>query len=146
MHRVAGYDTEIELVVDSIGICSTRNNIVPVVLGAHKEDYVAASPPDSFIHIEDFKSTEDLAKFLLKLDEDDDLYNQYFRWKGSGQFINTKFWCRLCAMLHGVGADGKVTWYSDVEQWWREDGVCTKGRWDDKNALVNDWERYFNTD
>ena len=23
-----------------------------------------------------------------------------FQWKGTGEFINTKFWCRVCALLH----------------------------------------------
>lgn len=38
--------------------------------------------------------------FFLRLDEDEALYNSYFRWKGTGELINTKFFCRLCALLH----------------------------------------------
>ena len=102
---------------------------MPVVLGARKEDYLAVSPPHSFIHIEDFDSVADLAKYLLKLDQNDHMYNQYFQWKESGAFINTKFWCRLCTMLHTAGQDGTVTWYNDIEEWWRSSGICSQGRW-----------------
>ena len=45
-----------------------------------------------------------IAEYLQKLDENDDLYNEYFKWKGTGEFIDTKFFCRLCALLH----DSKV--------------------------------------
>ena len=27
-------------------------------------------------------------------------YISLFQWKGTGEFINTKFWCRVCALLH----------------------------------------------
>ena len=37
---------------------------------------------------------------MLRLDQNDTLYNSYFRWKGTGEMINTKFFCRLCALLH----------------------------------------------
>lgn len=116
-----------------------RNDVVPVVLGAQKTDYLAAAPANSFIHIEDFASVETLAQYLQLLNSDDDLYNQYFQWKGSGHFINTKFWCRLCSMLHTVDKEGGVMWYPDVEAWWRSDGICTKGRWDDPSSLIRDW-------
>ena len=67
---------------------------MPVVMGAHPSDYEAVAPPKSYIHVDDFASPKALAQFLIKLDRDDDLYNSYFRWKGTGEFVNTKFWCR----------------------------------------------------
>ncbi|KAB0797649.1 hypothetical protein PPYR_08642 [Photinus pyralis] len=98
-----------------------ENNVVPIVLGARKEDYIRSAPKDSFIYAHDFNNPKDLARFLKKLDEDDDMYNSYFRWKGTGEFINTHFWCRLCALLHSTYSN---KWYKDVNEWWSGPGVC----------------------
>ncbi len=110
-------------------------------MGARKADYLAAAPPDSFIHVDDFTDPMDLAAYLHRLNRDDSLYSQYFRWKGSGSFVNTKFWCRLCAMAHD---DAKpVTWYDDVETWWRGNGTCTRHRWDRRSDLIHDWNEFM---
>lgn len=74
--------------------CSYSNDIVPVVMGAHPDDYRAVAPPHSYIHVDDFESPRHLADYLKLLDQNDTLYNEYFAWKGTGTFINTKFWCR----------------------------------------------------
>ncbi|KAH3731171.1 hypothetical protein DPMN_057177 [Dreissena polymorpha] len=84
--------------------------------------YARASPPHSFFHVDDFQSPEELAKYLRMLDEKDDLYNKYFRWKGTGNFINTFFRCRICAMLHDTSRASNV--YRDLEKWWRGPEVC----------------------
>jgi glycoprotein 3-alpha-L-fucosyltransferase len=64
------------------------------------------------------QSPQALAEYLDKLDKDDELYNSYFRWKNTGYFMNTKFWCRLCAMVHGADFS-EPYYYRDVEGWWR---------------------------
>jgi len=105
-----------------------RHDVVPIVMGGRKEDYKRSAPPHSYIHVEDFPSAKDLAKYLHRLDQSDELYNRYFAWKGTGEFINTKFWCRLCALLHDE--DKPVMWYSDFEKWWSHTGACRLDRWD----------------
>ena len=109
-------------------------------MGARPEDYQAAAPPGSYISVEDFQSPQDLGEFLNVLDKDDELYNKYFRWKGTGSFIDTKFWCRLCAMLHAVDYTGQSTWYRDLLGWWsgtEEDRVCLKKPPKDSNTWVS---------
>ena len=69
-------------------------------MGARPSDYAQNAPYKSYIHVDDFSSAQELAAYLHKLDENDDLYNEYFQWKGTGEMINTKFFCRLCAVLH----------------------------------------------
>lgn len=91
-------------------------------MGAAPEDYARAAPDGSYISVEDFDSPAQLASYLHKLDQHDDLYNGYFKWKGTGQFINTYFWCRVCAMLHDRSRGRHV--YHDLERWWRGDSVC----------------------
>ena len=102
-----------------------QHDVIPVVMGAAPEDYVRAAPPHSFIHVDDFESPRELADYLTKLDRNDTLYNEYFRWKGTGQFLNTKFWCRLCALAHDVNQRGP-SWYENIRTWWdnRKDNIC----------------------
>ncbi|XP_046669601.1 glycoprotein 3-alpha-L-fucosyltransferase A isoform X1 [Homalodisca vitripennis] len=101
-------------------------NILPIVMGARPEDYAKSAPKHSYIHVDDFASPKQLAEYLHKLDKDDDLYNAYFKWKGTGEFINTHFFCRLCALLHD---DYPVKSYRDINEWWRGAGTCTTSSW-----------------
>jgi len=50
-------------------------------MGARPEDYARSSPDHSFIHVDDFEGPKELAEYLQKLDQDDKLYNEYFKWK-----------------------------------------------------------------
>ncbi|XP_055037069.2 alpha-(1,3)-fucosyltransferase 7 [Misgurnus anguillicaudatus] len=54
---------------------------VPVVLGPPRGDYEEVAPPKSFIHVNDFNSTEELAKYLRSLTKDPEKYNAYFTWR-----------------------------------------------------------------
>lgn len=97
-------------------------------MGAAPEDYRRAAPHYSFIHVDEYTGPEQLANYLKELDEDDVAYNEYFRWKDKGTFINTYFWCRVCAMLHDTSHGVKV--YGDIEEWWRGKDVCIgKDKW-----------------
>lgn len=93
-------------------------------MGARPEDYLKAAPPGSYIHVDMFASPSALADYLHMLDKNDDLYNQYFRWKDTGSFIDTKWWCRLCAMVHQAEVADHHTMVTDLESWWRGPGVC----------------------
>ena len=98
----------IDYITEKFYVNGLKYNILPLVMGARKEDYVRSAPYKSFIHVDDFESPEALAKYLHQLDKNDELYNEYFQWKGTGEMINTKFFCRLCSLLH----DSKVYSYS----------------------------------
>ncbi|CAG0905700.1 unnamed protein product, partial [Darwinula stevensoni] len=76
------------------------NDILPIAMGAPPEDYEKAAPEDSYLHVDNFTSPAELAAFLHELDRDDSRYNRYFRWRGTGEFVDTRFFCRLCAALH----------------------------------------------
>ncbi|XP_012276310.1 glycoprotein 3-alpha-L-fucosyltransferase A isoform X2 [Orussus abietinus] len=102
------------------------HNVLPIVMGAHPTDYARSAPHRSYIHVDEFESPKELAEYLHRLDNDDALYNSYFKWKGTGEFINTFFWCRVCAMLHDPRPP---KFYKDVNEWWRGDGVCTLSSW-----------------
>ena len=108
-------------------IFSNRNNIVPIVMGARRGDYERSAPPYSFIHVDDFETIEQLANYLKFVDGNDTLYDSYHAWRESGRFIDTKFWCRLCALLQDD--DKPRMWYGDVEAWWKHRGTCRIGKW-----------------
>ena len=59
---------------------------------------------------------------------------QHFNWYVAGLWtnINTRFWCRLCALSHDVERRGR-SWFADVDSWWNGPGVCLgrKSRWTD---------------
>lgn len=92
-------------------------------MGGAPEDYKRASPPHSYIHVDEFESAKELAEYLHKLDKNDDLYNEYFQWKGTGGFVNTFFWCRLCSLVHEAPFTQHQS-YKDLDRWWRGPGVC----------------------
>lgn len=111
------YITE-KLFKNALSYNNLNHLIVPIVMGAPRQDYEQAAPPASFIHVQDFASPRELADYLHSLDKDDALYYSYFHWKTIGRFIDTKFMCRVCAMLHETHRSGKVKWYSDLKSWW----------------------------
>ncbi|CAF0942985.1 unnamed protein product [Didymodactylos carnosus] len=55
--------------------------IVPIVSGAKKEQYEKISINNSFIHVDDFKTSKELANYLLYLDKNNTAYNKYLAWK-----------------------------------------------------------------
>ena len=61
-------------------------------MGAKPEDYTRSAPYKSFLHVDDFDSPESLAQYLHKLDQDDNLYNEYFQ-------------VRLCLLYTSDAAD-----------------------------------------
>ncbi|XP_022166630.1 glycoprotein 3-alpha-L-fucosyltransferase A-like [Myzus persicae] len=112
----------IDYVTEKFFIDGLQYNVLPVVMGGRRSDYERMAPRRSYLHVDDYESPERLARYLRWLDANDDLYNEYFRWKGTGEFIDTKFFCRLCAMLHDDDAPAKH--YRNLERWWRPPDVC----------------------
>ena len=54
-------------------------NVVPIVRGL--ANYSEIAPPHSFINAMDYSSPKELVDYLLVLDANDTLYNEYFNWK-----------------------------------------------------------------
>ncbi|KAJ8035757.1 Glycoprotein 3-alpha-L-fucosyltransferase A [Holothuria leucospilota] len=85
---------------------------IPVVLGASKEDYKRVAPPNSFIHIDDFASVEDLANYIKTVASNLSLYQSYFEWKKHGYVrwnkVYKSVWrqdehsCKLLEYVKGV--------------------------------------------
>ena len=70
-----------EYVTEKLWINSYYTGAVPIVWGAAKEDYIRLTPPNSFIHYEDFKNPQELVNYLNYLDKNDTAYMEYFAWR-----------------------------------------------------------------
>ncbi|XP_035668572.1 4-galactosyl-N-acetylglucosaminide 3-alpha-L-fucosyltransferase FUT6-like [Branchiostoma floridae] len=97
------------------------NGVVPIVIGPPKSDYEKFTPPNSFIHVDDFESPESLARYIKMLDKNDDLYNRFFIWRTNPPKAIPKIpgqWCVLCEKLFNTSpTENKV--YTDLERWWK---------------------------
>lgn len=97
---------------------SFRSGAVPVVLGPSRATYEALAPPHSFVHVEDFMNTKDLAEYLKKLATDRKAYDVYLQWHETHRVQMVTDWrdrlCQICvkyATLQG----SKV--YKDLAEW-----------------------------
>ncbi|CAG0922772.1 unnamed protein product, partial [Notodromas monacha] len=102
------------------------NNVIPIVMGANKEDYLKAAPLNSFLHINDFESAKELAEKLNEIDKDDDQFNAFFKWQGTWDFVDTNFMCILCGMIHDPQKREKS--YMDTKHWWQNNTLCLQRR------------------
>uniref|UniRef100_A0A0X3NF00 Fucosyltransferase n=1 Tax=Schistocephalus solidus TaxID=70667 RepID=A0A0X3NF00_SCHSO len=92
-----GYITE-KFFVNALGY-----GMVPIVYGASREEFYARAPPNSYIHVDEFKTVADLAKYLNYLDKNDTAYASYFAWKEHGEVLTwLRVDCRVCGVLHHV--------------------------------------------
>lgn len=62
--------------------------VVPIVIGAPKENYLRLAPPNSFIYADDFQSAKDLADYIMLLDSNDTMYNTYHQWRENFVAVN----------------------------------------------------------
>lgn len=92
---------------------------VPVVLGPPRENYEHFLPPDSFIHVDDFPSASDLARYLWELSRDTEQYQRYFQWRkwlkpvaGTGWALQV---CRACHLLQTTEIRYRVV--PDLSEW-----------------------------
>ncbi|XP_072016649.1 4-galactosyl-N-acetylglucosaminide 3-alpha-L-fucosyltransferase FUT6-like [Amphiura filiformis] len=82
-----------------------KHNVVPVVYGGRKAAYKKLAPPNSFIHVGDFATAEELAQYLLALDRDDQKYNEFFQWRLKGHVqtnyppLNPDVFCEMIPLL-----------------------------------------------
>uniref|UniRef100_A0A914WA11 Fucosyltransferase n=1 Tax=Plectus sambesii TaxID=2011161 RepID=A0A914WA11_9BILA len=109
-----------DYVTEKYFVNGLQHDIIPVVMGPPRSYYEKISPPHSFIHVDDFRSPKELAAYLHYLDKNDSAYNEYFAWKGTGQFINTKFWCRLCALAQNP----RPKIHANIDGWWKKNSSC----------------------
>uniref|UniRef100_A0A7M4FY70 Fucosyltransferase n=1 Tax=Crocodylus porosus TaxID=8502 RepID=A0A7M4FY70_CROPO len=91
---------------------------VPVVLGPPRANYEKFIPADSFIHVEDFGSMQELASFIKSMNASH--YRQFFEWKKTHKVKLYDDWrerfCTICTRYHTLP---KEKLYPDLETWFR---------------------------
>ncbi|XP_040898316.1 alpha-(1,3)-fucosyltransferase 7 [Toxotes jaculatrix] len=91
---------------------------IPVVLGPSRATYEALAPPGSFIHVDDFKNTADLAVYLKQVAADKQASEGYFQWHHTHQVKTYTDWrerlCQICVKYPSLPVS-KV--YQDLESW-----------------------------
>ncbi|CAI2723622.1 unnamed protein product [Schistosoma spindalis] len=107
-----------DYITEKFFLNALKNNVVPIVMGASKSEYIRSAPSNSFIHVDDFNSVKQLADYLYYLDNNKTAYNEYFKWHNHGTFdFNTYTDCRLCMLAHEIDNLEQPYWYKDVNQW-----------------------------
>ena len=97
---------------------------LPIVLGSPMEDMISLAPPDSFIHVDNFTSSQELAKYIQYLDSNNEAYNKYQKWRdhyelGSTPEHNTL--CQLCKAAHEANIQPKTY---KISQWFNPRTLC----------------------
>lgn len=91
---------------------------VPVVLGPPRSHYEAVAPKGSFIHVDDFRSVEELGKFLKDLAEDKERYASYFAWHLNYTVQRLSGWdTALCSICSKADSLQPTQIYADLQAW-----------------------------
>ncbi|NXC86251.1 FUT7 fucosyltransferase, partial [Cercotrichas coryphoeus] len=89
---------------------------VPVVLGPPRANYEQFVPADSFIHVNDFDSLEELATFLKTMNSS--RYRQFFAWqKRFSVKLYTDWRERMCAICTAYPLLPHGHLYPDLQSW-----------------------------
>ena len=86
--------------------------MIPVVLNGADMSQVA--PPHSYINVMDFNTTEELASYLNKVDQDDELFASYFWWR---DYYTVKVNISLSCHLIIVIAAHQIKKQSRIQAW-----------------------------
>ena len=73
-----------DYITEKFWINSLRSGVVPIVWGPSKSDVIEVAPENSFIHFEDFDTVEDLVDYISYLDNNDEEYRKFFKWRENG--------------------------------------------------------------
>lgn len=108
----------VDYVTEKLWRNSFQAGTVPVVLGPPRSNYEALVPGDSFVHVDDFKSVEEMAAFLQRLAADGRRYASYFAWRRRRDVKLYTDWrerlCQICRHYHSLDPR-KV--YQHLDSW-----------------------------
>jgi len=94
-----------------------QNDAVPITLGGSNYSDPRLAIPGSYINALDFETPQDLIRYIKKVDNNDTLYNEFFKWKKKFKILQEKkgcntFLCDVCSKLK-MGIKLKTTKLSD---------------------------------
>ena len=102
------------------------SSTIPIVYGA--ENVHEFAPPHSYIDTRKFKSTKELAAYIIQLDKNDTQYLSYFTWKKhysvkKGMYSLHDVFCKFCKYLHTTR---KQTVLQNFKEWFFQKSGCIK--------------------
>lgn len=113
--------------------------MVPVIFGTHKSDCLALAPKNSFIHVDDFKTQDELIDYLNYLNYNDTAYMSYHQWRVTTKVDTTqppenhsrRRICGTCKMLKAKQAENyPIRMIKSYSSWWwinTHDNQCVNG-------------------
>ena len=96
-----------------------RDELIPVVMGASLAQYKQLAPPGSFIHVDQFKSPKELAKYLRYLGSHPNEFNRYHEWRRhwTSRLLAIEDPCTLCALAHNSTLKNTSRTFK-LSEWW----------------------------
>jgi hypothetical protein len=79
-------------------------------------------PPKSYLNVFDYNSIQELADEMVKVGDNETLYNSYFYWMKIYKREKKSIYCRLCEELY---ANRTAQNYVDIDEWINDD-ICEK--------------------
>jgi hypothetical protein len=81
---------------------------IPIILGPPVEDCEKLLPPNSFLHVDNYKTVEDLATDIKRISKSNETLLSYHQWRNNfevanehGYFNSRSFhFCRVCEALN----------------------------------------------
>ncbi|KAM9732902.1 alpha-(1,3)-fucosyltransferase 4-like [Menidia menidia] len=98
---------------------AVRAGAVPVVLGPPRRNYERFLPPEAFIHVDDFPTVRELARYLLALGRSPSRMRRHLDWRGGYSVHQPAFWaehyCTACRAVRG--GRGRTDVVQGLAQW-----------------------------
>lgn len=92
---------------------------VPVVLGPPRATYEAFAPADAFVHVDDFGTAQELASFLVGMNES--RYRRYLAWRARLRVRLFEDWReRFCAICTRYPYLPRGQVYEDLKGWFQD--------------------------
>ena len=96
---------------------------IPIVSGPERESFARIAPPNSFIHINDYKTDAELAEALNLIATNRTLYGKYHSWRRyydvyyEAKDVDPYRFCELCYRLN---TNKQRIWYENINDWFLE--------------------------
>ena len=96
---------------------------IPIVSGPQPENFRRVAPPNSFIHVSDYQSNEDLAAKLKSIGTNRKLYGLYHAWR---RYYDVYYQAkdldpyRFCELCYRLNTDHQRIWYENINDWFLE--------------------------
>lgn len=102
--------------------------MIPIVMGGGNYSNPKLAIPGSFINVHDFETIADLAKHIITISSNEELYNSYFQWKQkyvtAPSDKRAMLICGLCGMIHNTTFHHKTRTPVDLEKFYGRGMKC----------------------